>query len=188
MNNLELLIFLSFVGYLNTILIPETYKVLNDPLDIGEFMRWIGFWSYMACWIRIPDSHDVWSVTPPVMHIGAPVNLKKYMSRHCFDEILAFFCVQIGKCSMRVDSYIQVRWRRHGKKITDEFNPSCVNVFDDIIMEWYNNCASKFMLVTLDDLEGGNTKCNYIGRDGESLVKFPNIGSRLDFTFGTFIR
>ena len=42
--------------------------------------------------------------------------------------------------------------------------------------------------VTLDDLEGANTKRNYKNRDGESLVKNPNIGSRLDCTFATIIR
>ena len=41
---------------------------------------------------------------------------------------------------------------------------------------------------TLDDLEGANTKRNYKNRDGESLVKNSNIGSRLDCTFATIIR
>ena len=33
--------------------------------------------------------------------------------------------------------------------------------------------------MTLDELEGGNTKRNYKGRDGESLVKTSNISSPL---------
>ena len=42
--------------------------------------------------------------------------------------------------------------------------------------------------VTLDDLEGANTKRNYKGMDGESLVKKSNIGIHLDFTLSDFIR
>ena len=30
------------VGYLNIILIPEINKVLKDPLELGEFIRWVG--------------------------------------------------------------------------------------------------------------------------------------------------
>ena len=41
--------------------------------------------------------------------------------------------------------------------------------------------------MTLDNMEGVNTKHKYKGRDGESLVKFSNIGSHLDFNFNTFI-
>ena len=42
--------------------------------------------------------------------------------------------------------------------------------------------------MTLDELEGADTKHNYKGRDGESLVKLSNIGSHLDCTFATVIR
>ena len=35
--------------------------------------------------------------------------------------------------------------------------------------------------MTLDDLEGANTKRNYKGRDGESLVKNSNTRSHLDY-------
>ena len=38
MSKLELFLVLFPVGYLNTTLIPETNKVLNDPLDLVESM------------------------------------------------------------------------------------------------------------------------------------------------------
>ena len=89
MSKLDLFLVLFRVGYLNTILIPETNKVLNDPLDLGELMRWVGCWLYIYCWVGIPERRDWWSVTPQVMHRGSYFRLNEYMSRHCFDEILA---------------------------------------------------------------------------------------------------
>ena len=35
---------------------------LKDPLDLGDFMRWVGCWFYMACWVGIPDRRDWWSL------------------------------------------------------------------------------------------------------------------------------
>ena len=42
MSKLEIFLVLFPVGLLNTILIPETNKFLKYPLDLGEFMRWVG--------------------------------------------------------------------------------------------------------------------------------------------------
>ena len=69
MSKLELLLVFSPVGYINTILIKETNKVLKDPLELGQFMRGFGCWFYMACWVGIPERCDWWSVTTPVIHI-----------------------------------------------------------------------------------------------------------------------
>ena len=65
------------VGFLNTILIPETNNVLKDTLDLGEFMRWAGCWLYTACWVGIPERHDCGSVTPQVIHRGYPFRLNE---------------------------------------------------------------------------------------------------------------
>ena len=47
MIKLELFVFFSSIGYLNTIIILETNNVLKDPLDLDEFMRWVGCWFYI---------------------------------------------------------------------------------------------------------------------------------------------
>ena len=79
------------VGYLDTTLLLDTNKVLKGSLDLGEFMRWVGCWFYMACWVGIPDRRDWWSVTPPEMHRGSPLCLNGYMPCYFFDEIIASF-------------------------------------------------------------------------------------------------
>ena len=80
MSNLDIFLVLFPVGYLYSILISQTNNVLKGPLYLGEFMRWVDCWVYMACQVEIADMHDWWSVTPPVMHRGAPFCLNKYMS------------------------------------------------------------------------------------------------------------
>ena len=88
-SKLDILLVLFPIGYINTILVPETNKVFKGPLDLGYFMRWVGCWLYIACWVGIPERRDWWSVTIPVMNIGSPFRLNKYMYFHRFDEILA---------------------------------------------------------------------------------------------------
>ena len=68
MIKIDIFLVLFPVGYLKTILVPEKNKVLKDPLDLSS-------WLYMACWVGISERSDWWSVTPEVMHIGAPFNL-----------------------------------------------------------------------------------------------------------------
>ena len=90
MIKIELLLVLFPVEYLNTIIIPEINNVLKDPLDPGEFMRWVSCWLYIACWVGILERRDWWSVTTTVIHRGAYFILNKYMSCHCFNEILSY--------------------------------------------------------------------------------------------------
>ena len=42
MSKIEIFIVLINVGYFDTILIPDTNKVLKDPFDPGELMSWFG--------------------------------------------------------------------------------------------------------------------------------------------------
>ena len=41
------------VVYLNAIIITDTNKVLKDPLELGESMRWVG------CWLCTAYTHDL---------------------------------------------------------------------------------------------------------------------------------
>ena len=106
MKNIELFLIFSPVGYLDSILIIDTNKVLKDPLDICEFMTCVGCWFYMSCWVGIPNRHEWWSVIPPVKHKGTPFCLNEKKSRHLFDEILSYLRYTKGKWSMSMDYFI----------------------------------------------------------------------------------
>ena len=49
MSKIELFFVLYTIGYHSTILIPEKNNALKGTLDLGEFMRWVDCWLYMAC-------------------------------------------------------------------------------------------------------------------------------------------
>ena len=42
MTKLELFLVLFPVEYLSTVLISETNKELDQPMDLGEFIHWLG--------------------------------------------------------------------------------------------------------------------------------------------------
>ena len=89
MTKLELFLVLFPVEYLSTVLIPETNKDLDQPMDLGEFIRWLGCWLYMACWVDISSCRDWWLTSDPSIFQGAQFRLNNYISRNLFDQILS---------------------------------------------------------------------------------------------------
>ena len=157
---LEILLVLIPVGYLNTILMIDTNNFLKDPLDLDDFMRWVGCWLYMACQVGIPESHDWWSVTPTVIHRVPPFCLKKYMSQHNFDEIIASLRYK-NRSSQYKDGLFHMRQTEESQKknMADEFNPSWINVTYERIMDCYNNTPAGFMCVRQKPHPFGNERC-----------------------------
>jgi hypothetical protein len=148
MSKLELFLILFPLDYLLEVLIPETNKQLDAPMDCGEFIRWIGCWFYMALWVGIPNRHDWWSTREVTMFFGAPFRLNDYMSRDRFDSILAalrYTDEEVGY----VDGFLEMRKieERWNQNMEDEFDPSWMNVLDESMMEWFNKYAPGFMCV-----------------------------------------
>ena len=145
---IELFLVFLPVGYLNSILITDTNKVLNNPLDLAELMRWVGFWIYIACWAGIADRRDWWPYTLPVMHRGSPFWLNQYMSHQWFYEIPAYLRYTNREVHYE-DGLLQMRQMEEArnKNMVDEFNPSRINVLENSMMEWYNKISPGFMCV-----------------------------------------
>ena len=70
--NLELFLILLPVDNLKEILIPENNKLLKHPMESGEFIRWLGCWFYMGCWVGILNKRNWWSTAEPKISGGAP--------------------------------------------------------------------------------------------------------------------
>ena len=51
MTKLELFLILFPVDYLKEILNPEINNVLKQPMELGEYIRWLGCWFFMSCWV-----------------------------------------------------------------------------------------------------------------------------------------
>ena len=75
--------------YLEEFFIPETNKGLSVPMDLQEYIQWVGCWLYMEFWVVIESRQDWWSTTTPSMAKGAPFRLNSIMSRNRFDYIIS---------------------------------------------------------------------------------------------------
>ena len=147
MTKLELFLVLSPVYYLKTVLIPETNNQLDLPMDLGEFICWLGCCFYMACWVGIPTRKDWWSVSEPSISQGAPFRLGRYMSRGRFDQILSSLRYTNQEVAY-YDGFLHMRQMQEAwnKNMEDEFCPSWINVLDESMMEWFNKFAPGFTL------------------------------------------
>ena len=89
MSFLQLFLVMFPEDYLEEVLIPETNKGPSVPMDLQEYIKWVGCWIYMACWVGIESRQDWWSMSTPSMAKGAPFKLNRIMSRNRFDYILS---------------------------------------------------------------------------------------------------
>ena len=121
--------------YLEEVLIPETNNGLSVPMDIQEYIQWVGCWLYMACWLGIESRWYWWSTTTPSMAKGAPFRLNLIMSRNRFDSILSalrFTNIEVPY----EDGFLQMRqlgevWNQN---MAQQFLPSWINVLHESMM------------------------------------------------------
>ena len=90
MSLLQLFFIMFPEEYLEEVLIPETNKGLSVPIDLQEYIQWVGFWIYMTCWIGIEILWDWWFTTTPLMDEGAPFRINLIMSCNRFDSIISY--------------------------------------------------------------------------------------------------
>ena len=74
--------------YIEEFLIPKTNKGMSVPMDLQEYIHWVGCWLYMACWVGIESRRDWWSTTTSSMDKGASFILNRIMYRNRFYSIL----------------------------------------------------------------------------------------------------
>ena len=58
MSLLQLFLVMFPEDYIEEVLIPETTKGLSVPMDLQEYMQWVGCWLYMACWVGTESLRD----------------------------------------------------------------------------------------------------------------------------------
>ena len=46
---LQLFLIMILEDYLEKVLIPDTNKGLSVPMDLQDFIKWVGCWLHMAC-------------------------------------------------------------------------------------------------------------------------------------------
>ena len=134
--------------YLAELLIIDTKKGLSLPMDIQEFIKWVGCWLYMECWVGIESARDWCSTTTQSMAKGAPFRINHIMSCNRFDSILSAnsftnteLTHEYGFLNM---CQLEEAWNEN---MAQQFFPSWINVLDDSMMEWFNKWVPGFMCV-----------------------------------------
>ena len=70
------------------LVIPQTNKTLDKPMDLQGFYVWLGCIFFMSCFFGIKDC-DLWCSTEAIdMFDGAPFCLNKYMTKASFHKIM----------------------------------------------------------------------------------------------------
>jgi hypothetical protein len=67
--------------YLVKVLIPETNKGIEKPMELHNFYVFLGCLFFMSCYIGIEERKAWWSSQPIDMHCSAPFRLNEYMTR-----------------------------------------------------------------------------------------------------------
>ena len=80
---------------------------------------------------------------------GAPFRINKYMSMTRFEGILGYLPNTYQKDIEYYYGFFHMRKMEEAWNLNmaEEFNPSWINVLDEIMMEWFNKYAPVFMCV-----------------------------------------
>ena len=121
----------------NVILVETNKKLSENPVEYGEFLKWIGLWLLMAT-IQGPQRRDFWSMAPVDPFDGAPFRLHDVMSRNCFEEILKNLQYTNVRPPVRRDRFWEVQQllTEWNKNMATNFVPSWVTCLDKSMSTW----------------------------------------------------
>ena len=122
MSRLDMFLIMLLMNFIEETVIKQTSERLHVPLTTQEYIKWIGCWLYMSCWVGIGDQRDWLSTTAPSRHKGTPFRLNDYMSRTRFENILA--ALQHTDCECKVEDgfHLMQQWEEAwNKKMEDDF-------------------------------------------------------------------
>lgn len=127
-------------SWIQNVLIPQTNQKLTPPMDLNEFLRFLGLLLLMSttrvgCNIR-SWFHD----SEPSEFEGAPFRLQKYMSRNRFENIIRCLTYTNMHKPTFKDKFWQVRQMIYewNQNMTEFFSPSWISCLDESISVWTN--------------------------------------------------
>ena len=136
------------MNFIEDTLIKKTNYQLDVPMNTQEYIKWVGCWLYMSCWVGVCNRRYCWSTSAPSNHKVEPFRLNNYMSRNLFDHILSLLQHTDQASDYEDGFHIMRQWEEAWNKNTeDEFSPSWVSVLDESMMEWLNKYCPSFMCV-----------------------------------------
>lgn len=141
MSALDIWLVMFPIDFLEEVVIPQTNKkIKGEKLTFGEFIRWIGMWELMSCFVGIPSRRDWWSTQTITVDGGAPFRLNTYMSRNRFENILNDLTYTDKPIPSYKDGFFFQRQMEDAwnANMMEEFEPSWISVLDESIQEWFN--------------------------------------------------
>ena len=125
------------------------HKIIKHPMDLGEFISWLGYWFYMGCCVGILNRRNWCSKSELTISVGEPFRLNKYMSRTRFEGILGYLNYTDQNDVECYDGLFHMSKMEEAWNLNtdEEFNSSWINALGKIMMEWFKKYAPRFMCV-----------------------------------------
>ena len=125
--------------FLEDVILKETNKHVTEKISIGEMLRWLGIWLFMAT-ISGFNRRDFWSMKNVEREEGAPYRFNDWMSSRRFEEILQALRLTDRNSPPFKDRFWEVRqlietWNKHTQK---HFSPSWISCLDESMSIWFN--------------------------------------------------
>jgi hypothetical protein len=142
MTMLNMFLFFFPSQFLHDVLLLQLNKSLQEQKEhacgIGEFIRFIGLWFYMATFKGFNQS-EYWSLKQIDDFNGVPIRLNNWMSKRRFDTILSNLHYTDKECPTTFqDQFHNVRQliQAWNKNMTEKFLPSWVSCLDESMSSW----------------------------------------------------
>ena len=124
MSRLDMFIIMMPIKFIEDNVIKKTNERFDVPMTTQKYIKLIGCWLYMSCYVCICNQRYSLSTAAPSNHKEAPFRLNDYMSRNHFEQILSSL-QHTDQASEYEDGFHLMRqWEEAWNKNTeDEFSP-----------------------------------------------------------------
>ena len=72
MSRLDIFLIMMTMKFIDNTVMKNTNEQLDVSMTTQEYIKWVGCWIYMLCWVGIRNRRDWWSTAAPSRHKGAP--------------------------------------------------------------------------------------------------------------------
>ena len=128
-------------------------------MNTQEYIKCVGCWLYMSCWVEIHNRGDWWSTMVLSRNKEAPFQMNDYLSRNCFDQIFSSLQHNDQASEHEDEFHIMRQWEEAwNKNMEGEYSPSWVSVLYESMMEWINKYCPDYMCVGRKPHPSGNKR------------------------------
>ena len=72
MSRLDMFLILIPMNFIKDTVINKTTEKLDVSRKTQEYIKWVGCWLYMSCWVGVCNQRDWWSTAAPLRYKVAP--------------------------------------------------------------------------------------------------------------------